>query len=142
MACDMVRVCNLTRFDLAIEPLDRKHFQHFWLVQVYKGILHGSTSVAIKFITRQTHKEKLRFVSEIHILKNLRHVNVSPLLLPLPQPEATLACWSCQAYRVICGGFLVSAYRSSSPRSSEPGLIGAISEAWIVRHSTAGSLKT
>ncbi len=47
-------------------------------VQVYKGILHGSTPVAIKFITRQTHKEKLRFVAEIHILKNLRHVNVSP----------------------------------------------------------------
>lgn len=48
--------------------------------QVYKGLLHGSTPVAIKFITRQSHKEKLRFVSEIHILKNLRHINVS--LLP------------------------------------------------------------
>lgn len=51
------------------------------VLQVYKGILHGSTPVAIKFITRQTHKEKLRFVSEIHILKNLRHVNVSLLKL-------------------------------------------------------------
>ena len=46
-------------------------------MQVYKGLLHGSTPVAIKFITRQSHKEKLRFISEIHMLKNLRHVNVS-----------------------------------------------------------------
>ena len=45
--------------------------------QVFKGLLHGSTPVAIKFIIRHTHREKLRFVSEIHILKNLRHVNVS-----------------------------------------------------------------
>ena len=56
-------------------------------LQVYKGILHGSTPVAIKFITRQTYKEKLRFVSEIHILKNLRHVNVRrSCLQSLPSP--------------------------------------------------------
>ncbi|KAK9842862.1 hypothetical protein WJX74_003558 [Apatococcus lobatus] len=48
--------------------------------RVYKGILHGSTPVAVKFITRQTHKEKLRFVSEIHILKNLRHVNITQFM--------------------------------------------------------------
>ena len=55
-------------------------------LQVYKGLLHGTTPVAIKLITRQTHKEKLRFVSEIHILKNLRHVNVGHMsVLPMFQ---------------------------------------------------------
>lgn len=51
-------------------------------VQVYRGLLQGSTPVAIKFISDQTLKEKLRFIQEIAVLKNLRHTNVGRLLAP------------------------------------------------------------
>ncbi|KAK9824767.1 hypothetical protein WJX74_006661 [Apatococcus lobatus] len=44
--------------------------------QVYRGLMHQSTPVAIKIITEQTQKEKLQFVQEISILKNLRHTNI------------------------------------------------------------------
>ncbi|KAK9842929.1 hypothetical protein WJX74_004526 [Apatococcus lobatus] len=43
---------------------------------VYRGLLQGSTPVAIKFISNQTLKEKLRFIQEIALLRNLRHTNI------------------------------------------------------------------
>ena len=49
-------------------------------MQVYKGMLHGNTPVAIKFVTGHSPKEQARFVNEVHILKSLRHTNIVQFL--------------------------------------------------------------
>ncbi|KAK9865664.1 hypothetical protein WJX84_002223 [Apatococcus fuscideae] len=54
---------------------------------VYRGLMHQSTPVAIKIITEQSQKEKLRFVQEISLLKNLRHTNIVQFIGALIDPE-------------------------------------------------------
>lgn len=44
--------------------------------QVYKGMLQGSTPVAVKFVRGHSPKEQARFRNEVGILKSLRHTNI------------------------------------------------------------------
>ena len=46
-------------------------------MQVYKGILNSSLSVAIKSVDDESGDAKVSFIEEIVCLMNLRHANVS-----------------------------------------------------------------
>ncbi len=47
---------------------------------MYKGVWHGNTPVAVKFVTGHSPKEQQRFRNEVAILKSLRHVNIVQFL--------------------------------------------------------------
>ncbi|KAK9836929.1 hypothetical protein WJX81_000389 [Elliptochloris bilobata] len=47
---------------------------------VYKGMLQGSTPVAVKFVRGHSPKEQARFRNEVGILKSLRHTNIVQFL--------------------------------------------------------------
>ncbi|KAK9819112.1 hypothetical protein WJX74_003168 [Apatococcus lobatus] len=54
---------------------------------VYRGLMHQSTPVAVKIIREQSQQEKLRFVQEISLLKNLRHTNIVQFTGALIDPD-------------------------------------------------------
>ena len=60
--------------------------------QVYKGMLQGSTSVAVKFVRGHSPKEQARFRNEVGILKSLRHTNVVQVHARACLPALALAC--------------------------------------------------
>lgn len=66
-----------THATMRLLSLTRNHPLAACLVlQVYKGLLHGIETVAIKVSTEQTTKQLLRFAREVEVLKSLYNGNV------------------------------------------------------------------